>query len=90
METCVPDSAAQVVDRDRDVFVTSFDLTITFAHGRKARTSWDAPWNVFLGRELIDHFEDLDDAVGLARKVSTKSGRPAWLSSDGLTFEAVK
>ena len=76
-------------DRDHDVFVTSFDMKITFAHGRRPRASRDDLWNVFLGAELIEHFEDVDEAVHLARKVSTKTGRRAWLSRDGVTFETI-
>jgi hypothetical protein len=76
-------------DRERDVFVTSFDMKITFAHGRRPRVRDDV-WNVFLGRELIEHFDDVKDAVHLARKVSTRTGRPAWLSPDGVTFEPIK
>ena len=49
----------------------------------------DEVWNVFLGTELIEHFEDVNAAVHLARKVSTRTGRPAWLSRDGVTFETI-
>jgi len=84
----VPDAAPPSADRERDVFVTSFDMKITFAHGRRPRVRDDV-WNVFLGRELIEHFEDVKDAVHLARKVSTRTGRPAWLSPDGVTFETI-
>jgi hypothetical protein len=85
----VPDSTPASADRERDVFVTSFDMKITFAHGRRPRVRDDV-WNVFLGTELIEHFEDVNDAVYLARKVSTRTGRPAWLSPDGVTFETIK
>ena len=85
----VPDSIPSSADRERDVFVTSFNMKITFAHGRRPRVRDDL-WNVFLGTELIEHFASCDDAVHLARKVSTRTGRPAWLSRDGATFEAIK
>ena len=81
--------ANAVVDRDRDVLVASFDVTMKFAHGRKRRVERGDLWNVFLGPELIDHFEDRDDAIELARKVSAKSGRPAWISTDGVTFDTI-
>lgn len=79
-----------MVDRDRDVFVASFDVAIKFTYGRKLRALRSDLWNVFLGVELIDHFDDRQDAVALARKVSTKSGRPAWISTDGITFEKIE
>lgn len=76
-----------VVDRERDVLVASFDLTIKVAHGRKPRSARGGLSNVFLGVELIDHFENRDDAIALARRVSAKSRRPAWISVDGVTFD---
>jgi hypothetical protein len=69
--------------------VTPFDLTVRYAHGKRGRVSLDGQWNVFLGSELIDHFEDRDDAIELARKVAARSRRPIWSSSDGVTFEPV-
>lgn len=77
------------VDRERDVLVTSFDLTMKYAKGRRARAERDTPWRVFLAGELIEHFDDREQAIKLARKVSTKARRPAWISTDGLTFEAL-
>jgi len=84
----VPDSTTPSADRERDVFVTSFNMKITFVHGRRPRVRDDV-WNVFLGTELIEHFDDVKNAVHLARKVSTRTGRPAWLSPDGVTFERI-
>jgi hypothetical protein len=83
----VTDSTNAAPDRERDVFVTSFDMNLKFANGRKPRAHPGALWNVFLGSELIDHFEEIGGAIDLARRVSTKSGRPVWRSSDGVTFE---
>lgn len=77
------------IDRERDVFVTSFDMKIAFAHGRRPRVIRDDVWNVFLGTELIEHFEDVEHALRLARKVSARANRPAWLSRDGATFESI-
>ena len=82
--------APSVVDRERDVFVTSLGAMIKIAHGRRMRSERGAPWNVFDGSELIEHYDAFEDAVDLARKVAAKSGRPAWMSSDGVTFELVK
>ena len=81
------EAANSSVDRDRDVFVTSFDVRINYVHGQRSRAIRGDLWNVFLGRELIDHFEDFDDAVELARKVAMRSGRPAWRSADGVKFD---
>ena len=84
------DSINSEVDRARDVFVASVDLKIKFAYGRKTRAMRSDVWNVFLGVELIDHFDDREDAVELARKVSIKSGRPAWVTTDGVTFDMLE
>jgi hypothetical protein len=77
------------VDRERDVVVAPFDLTMKYARGRKRYLERDVLWYVFLGEELIEHFDDRAAAIGLARKVSAKTRRPAWISTDGLTFEAI-
>jgi len=77
------------IDRDRDVLVVSFNIKMQFAHRRKPRVERGGLWNVFLGPELIDHFENLDNAIALARKLVTKSGRQAWISTDGVTFETI-
>ena len=86
----MPDSASPVADRDRDVFVTSFEATFKFVHGRRTRSARGALWSVFLGSELIEHYEDPEDAIELARKISAKSDRPAWISRDAVTFEIIK
>jgi hypothetical protein len=78
-----------VVDRDRDVLVASFDVRVKIAHGRKRRIERGELWHVFLGSELIDHFEDRDDAIELARRVAVRSGRPAWISLDGIAFDSL-
>ena len=83
------EAVAPTLDRDRDVFVTSFDVRISYVHGRRSRSFRGEFWHVFVGRELIEQFEDLEEAIDLARKVATRTGRPAWLSADDLTFEAV-
>lgn len=77
------------VDRERDVVVAPFDLSMKYARGRKRFLERDVLWYVFLGEELIEYFDDREAAIGLARKVSAKTRQPAWLSTDGLTFEAI-
>lgn len=89
LEPSVTDPTDRAVDRERDVLVTSFDVRIKLATGRRLRAERGAPWNVFLGPELIERFDDRDDAIQLARMVSSKSRRPAWISTDGMTFEAI-
>ena len=69
--------------------MTSFDMKITFAHGHRPRVTEDHLRNVFLGAELIEHFGDIEDAVRLARKVSTRTGRAVWLSRDGVAFQPI-
>lgn len=78
------------VDPERDVFVAPFDVRLNYVHGRRRRLIQGAFWNVFLGRELIEQFEDVDDALELARKVAMRSGRPTWMSADGTTFETIE
>ena len=85
----VTEPAGAPVDPERDVFVAAFDVRLNYVHGRRSRSIRGAFWNVFLGRELIEHFEDLDAAIELARKVAMKTGRPTWMSADGTTFEAI-
>lgn len=83
------DSVTAAADPDRDVLVTPFDVRLKFVKGRRTRSIRGAAWNVFLGRELIEHFEDIDDAIELARKVAMRSGRPSWMTADGNSFETI-
>ena len=85
----MPDASNSEVDRDLDVFVTSLAAMIKIAQCRRARSERGAPWNVFVGAELIEHYDDSEDAIDLARKVAAKCGRAAWISSDGVTFESI-
>lgn len=74
-------------DPEADVFVASFDVRLKNLHARSLRRPFSGyRWNVFLGGELIDHFDLRADAITLARCVALKSGRPAWISDDGHSF----